>query len=102
LIILVALIFWAAPTMGFVGSYRAPCEIFYKGDKPLVVTCMVTVGLNRKHVVMLARTPNGRTFIIENGGPGQDKWFLNHKVAAVLKSKGPDPCFQNEQVKVCF
>jgi hypothetical protein len=102
LIVLGAMIFWAVPTLGFEGTYKAPCEIFYKGDKPFVVTCTIRVGLNRKHVVMLARTPNGKSFRIENGGPDQNEWFLDHKAAEVIKAKQPDPCFQNEKVKVCF
>jgi hypothetical protein len=102
LIILVAVILWAVPTLGFVRTYQTRCKIFYNGEKPLVVTSTIRVKLSGKHVMMLVRTPNGKTFIIENGGPDQKEWFLDHKVAEVLKSKDPDPCFQNEKVKVCF
>lgn len=99
LIVLSALIFRAAPILAFERIYREPCEIAYKGDRPFVVTCVVSVGIDNQHVVMTARTPNGKAFIIENGGPDENEWFLDHKEAEV---KGPDPCFQNAQVKVCF
>jgi hypothetical protein len=102
LIVVVAPIFWVAPTLAFEGTYKAPCEIFYRGVKPFVVTCTVRVGLNKKHVVMSAQTPNGKAFVIENGGPDENEWFLDHKVAEVLRTNDPDPCFQNEKVRVCF
>jgi hypothetical protein len=96
-----ALILWAVPTLSFERTYKTPCEIFYQRDKPFVVTCTVKVRLNGKHAVLFVRTPNHKTFIIENGAADQNEWFLDHKVAA-LKSEEPDPCFQNEKVKVCF
>jgi hypothetical protein len=48
----------------------------------------------------LVQTPNGKTFVLEND-PSDGKWYLDHK-AAVMVSDEPIPCYQNEQLKLCF
>ena len=96
----VALISWPTPAPSFEGSFRVPCEISYRGEAPFVVICAVKVTTTRGHVVEIARTPNGRAFVVKNDG-GSEEWLLDHE-KAVLTSEEPNPCYKNAEVQVCF
>jgi hypothetical protein len=101
LIVVAALISWAPPARGFEGRFRVPCEILYRGAAPFVVTCEVTLKTSKGHVLELARTPNGKFFVIENVISDYNKWLLNRKKAVVV-SEGPEFCCENANVEVCF
>jgi hypothetical protein len=101
LMALAALICWTTPVPGFEGKFRLPCEILYRGEAPFVVTCEVTIKSIEGSVVELARTPNGKTFVIKNGRVDHNEWLLDHK-RAVLVSEEPKFCCENDTVEVCF
>jgi hypothetical protein len=101
LFILGGLLCYGHPSSGFDGKFKLPCMIFYNEKPAFVVTCEVRINVTERHFLELARTPNGRTFVIENGKVDASKWYLDHE-AAVETSGEPLPCYRNARVQVCL
>lgn len=100
-LIFAILLFCSGAAPSFEGKFKLPCMISYNGQQSLVVECMVTINISDGHVVELAETPNGRSFIITNDKFDASKWYLDHETA-VKTSDEPDPCYRNDRVKVCL
>jgi len=101
LFILGGLLCYGYPSSSFDGRFKLPCMIIYNGKPPFVVTCEVRINVIERHVLKLARTPNGRTFVIENDKVDASKWYLDHE-AAVQTSGEPIACYRNDRVQVCL
>jgi len=85
----------------FDAMYKLPCSISYDG-KPIITTnCMMSMRISKEVMVATIKTPNGRTFIIENDIADVNGWYLNHKRAEKVSDE-PNTCYQNTQVKICF
>jgi hypothetical protein len=109
LIVLIALIFWTtpspagAPSPAKEGSFRTPCEIFYRGKAAFVVICKITINATEGHVVELARTPNGKAFVIKNERSNHNEWLLDQEKAVFTsKDKESKFCCKNAEVEICF
>lgn len=81
--------------------FKLPCAISYDGGSSIVTNCLVKTSLSQGSVRQRVQTPNGKTFILERDPSDYGKWYLDHK-AAVKVSEEPNPCYQNEQLKLCF
>jgi hypothetical protein len=57
--------------------------------------------MTERHGLVLAKTPNGKTFVIENDKFDASKWYLDHG-AAVETSGEPLHCYRNDRVQVCL
>src|SRR5215469_14251189 len=101
LIVFGVLIFPVNFTLGFEGVFKLPCLISYHNKVPFIVNCTVTININTEHVVEMARTPNGKAFIIENDKLDTGKWYLNHEVA-IMTLYQPETCYRNAEVKLCL
>jgi hypothetical protein len=101
--LLIAFISWTTPLPVREGSFRTPCEIFYRGRAPFSVICEVTIGAIEGHVAESVKTPNGKAFVIENGRLDHNKWLLDHKNAIFTsKDKESKFCCKNAEVEICF
>jgi hypothetical protein len=100
-LIITAFFCYGRAATGFEGNFKLPCLIYYNKKLPVAVTCAVMVTLEKGHIIELAKTPNGKTFVIENDKSDSDKWYLDHE-PAVETSGEPASCYRNSQVRVCL
>src|SRR5271170_2873700 len=90
----------SAAVAGSQSLFKLPCTISYDGGASITTNCLVTRSASQGKIVSRVQTPNGRILILEND-PSDEKWYLDHR-AALKVSEEPNPCYQSEQLKVCF
>ena len=70
--------------------------------------CTTIHGMAFGHESLSVETPNGRTFVIENGVPPYaetyhiPKWTLDGKPAKVIDGPGKGSCYENRSTSFCF
>jgi hypothetical protein len=100
----IPLVLYLSCTTAEAGSqslFRLPCTISYDGRASIATNCMLTSSMSQGSMVQRVQTPNGKTFILENDPSDNGKWYLDHEPAVKI-SEEPNPCYQNQQVKLCF
>ena len=87
--------------LAFEATFKLPCMIVYAGKLPISTLCIASISMSNGMTIEKVKTPNDRTFIIENDKPGMGAWYLDHE-RAVKVSDEPNTCYQNQQVKICL
>ena len=88
-----------AAMAGSQSLFKLPCTISYDSGTSIATNCLV--NSSQGSMIERVQTPNGKFFVLENDPSDHAKWYLDHK-SAVKVSEEPNPCYQNQQLKVCF
>lgn len=99
--VIIALLCYTNAALAFDAIFKLPCSISYNGKPPITTDCTASIRMSQEVVVATIKTPNGKTFNIENNISDIDEWYLNHERAEKV-SEEPNTCYQNQQVKICF
>jgi hypothetical protein len=94
-------VFWTNASAGSQSLFKLPCMISYNGSPSIATDCEVSSTLERGYTVERVRTPNGKSFILENGKSEIDEWYLNHQKATKVSDE-PNPCYRSALVEICF
>jgi hypothetical protein len=86
---------------GFEMLDKRPCTIAYNRGLPVHMDCLVRSSMSQGVLVEIVRTPDGKTFRIENTSADIDKWFVNRK-RAIKSGTEARPCYTISQIEICF